>query len=90
MYTNAVKDTAIMFNYMVSSRYGAASQSPIKLKGLNATAKYTVKEINLFPGTKSYLPADANYSGDYLMKVGYNPMLNGRRTSVILQLTASK
>jgi alpha-galactosidase len=49
-----------------------------------------VEEINLYPETRSALRGEAVYSGNYLMTVGLNPVLNTRRTSVILKLTAVK
>jgi alpha-galactosidase len=30
------------------------------------------------------------YSGDYLMAVGFNPQVNARRTSVVLELTEAR
>lgn len=90
MYVDDAQSKAIMFNYLVSNRYGAGSLSPMKLNGLNPDKKYRVKEINLYPGTKSTLASDAAYSGNYLMTVGLNPDVNARRTSVILEVTEAK
>ena len=86
MYVNADKSSAIMFNYLVSNRYGASSVLPVKLKGLDANKLYKVSEINLYPGTKSSLQADKTYSGDFLMKVGLNPDVSAERTSVVLKI----
>jgi len=86
MYVNADKSSAIMFNYLVSNRYGASSVLPVKLKGLDANKIYKVSEINLYPGTKSSLQADKTYSGDFLMKVGLNPDVSAERTSVVLKI----
>lgn len=86
MYVNKDQNKAVMFNYLVSNRFGAGSTLPIKLKGLRADKKYSVKEINLYPGTKSTL-ADTNiFSGDYLMTIGFNPNVNVKRASVILEI----
>ncbi|GEO04016.1 alpha-galactosidase [Adhaeribacter aerolatus] len=90
MYVNEAKNRAVLFNYMVGSRYGAGTDSPIKLKGLNPDKKYKLKELNLYPETRTPIKEDAVYSGDYLMTVGFNPLLNTRRTSVILELTQVK
>ncbi|MGV3589146.1 MAG: alpha-galactosidase [Adhaeribacter sp.] len=90
MYVNEAQNRAVMFNYMVGNRYGAGTGSPIKLKGLNPDKKYKVKELNLYPETRTPIKEDAVYSGDYLMTVGFNPLLSTRRTSVILELTQQK
>jgi alpha-galactosidase len=43
------------------------------LQGLDAQKNYRIKEINLFPGTKSTQPDnDKVFTGDYLMTVGLN------------------
>ncbi|MDB5157418.1 MAG: alpha-galactosidase [Mucilaginibacter sp.] len=87
-YVNDTKTTAIMFNYLVNYRYGEKSTSPIRLKGLDANKHYKVKEINLYPGTRSEINSDETYTGDFLMKVGINPKVNSDRSSVVLQLDA--
>jgi alpha-galactosidase len=87
-YVNEAKTTAIMFNYLVNYRYGEGISMPIKLKGLDAGKQYKVKEINLYPGTKSGISEGKTYTGDFLMKVGINPKVNSGRTSVILQIDA--
>ena len=86
MYVADDKSDAIVFNYLVNNRYGAGSLSPVRLKGLDASKKYSVKEINLYPGTKSTLDGTKEYSGDYLMTIGINPDVNARRSSVILDV----
>jgi len=78
---------AIMFNYLVSARYGAVTTSPIKLQGLNPSKYYAVKEENLYPGTLSSMAQGKVYSGDFLMQVGLNPILNVKRTSVIISIS---
>jgi alpha-galactosidase len=90
MYVNEGKDKAVMFNYLTQSRYGNGTLSPVKMKGLDPDKKYTIREINLYPGTNSRLPANVNYSGNYLMTVGFNPTVNANRASVILQITAAQ
>jgi alpha-galactosidase len=87
MYVNEAKSRAVMFNYQVASRYGTGSLSPVKLKGLQPNKRYAVKEVNLFPGTRTTLPAEAVYTGEFLMTIGFNPDVNTRRTSVILEIT---
>lgn len=90
MYVNEAKTGAIVFNYLVSNRYKSGSTAPVKFKGLDASKRYAVKEINLYPNAKSSLPEDAVFSGDYLMQIGFNPEVHAGRTSVVLQVTAVK
>ncbi|MCW3091639.1 MAG: alpha-galactosidase [Ferruginibacter sp.] len=87
MYVNEAKTTGVIFNYLVNSRYGENSKFPILLKGLDGSKKYTLREISLYPGVTSTIDAGKIYSGDYLMKMGYNPDVNSRRTSVVVLLT---
>ena len=87
-YVNDTKTTAIMFNYLVNYRYDEKTKNPIRLKGLDAGKRYKLKEINLYPGTKSEVNSDETYTGDFLMKVGINPKVNSGRSSVVLQLDA--
>jgi alpha-galactosidase len=89
MYVDATKTKGIMFNYLVNNRYHKGTFAPIKLKGLDAGKKYSVKEINLYPGTKSSLK-DAFYSGDFLMTVGINPEVREGRASVVLAIEEVK
>jgi alpha-galactosidase len=86
MFVNASKDTAVMFNYQVNYRYGKGSKLPIRLKGIDPSQKYSVRELNLYPGTSSSLPKEKTYTGQFLMQVGINPDLNNSRTSVILEI----
>jgi alpha-galactosidase len=63
---------------------------PIRLKGLDAGKKYRLTEINLYPGTKTANDESKIYSGDFLMTVGYNPLVNATRTSVVLRIEEVK
>ncbi len=91
MYVDSVKSSAVMFTYLVTSRYGQMStSSPVKLKGLDGAKKYTIREINLYPDTRSRINASQTYSGDFLMTIGFNPDMNGRRTSVVLEIDEAK
>jgi alpha-galactosidase len=91
-FVNENKDRAVVFSYLTSFRHNntAASGMPVKLKGLNPQKKYGVKEINLYPGTRSTLAADLVLSGEYLMTVGFNPDVSLRRTSVIVTVEEVK
>ncbi len=86
-FVNEKKSRSVWFTYMVSSRYGVGTGRSVLLKGLDPAKKYAIKELNLYPGTKSAITSDAVYTGDYLMRVGFNPVANGNRTSVIIELT---
>ncbi|MXV16564.1 alpha-galactosidase [Hufsiella ginkgonis] len=86
MYGTADKSSAVLFAYLVSNRYGAASKEPVVLKGLDAAKKYRVQEINLYGTTRSAIGPDAVYSGDFLMSAGINPVVNAGRGSVVLKI----
>ena len=91
MYVNPEKSKAVVFNYLVNNRFSlTATERPVVLNGLDPKKKYTVKEINLFPGTTSSIASDKGYSGDFLMKAGINPNVNLKRTSVVLEITEVK
>ena len=88
LYVAQNQAKAVMFNYLISNRFDARSRLPIKLKGLDPAKNYAVKEVNLYPDTKSALQQNAVFSGDYLMTIGYNPIVNASRMSVVLELDA--
>lgn len=91
MFSSSDKSRAVVFNYLTNTRFmQTATQQPVKLKGLDATKNYTVKEINLYPGTNSPVNASMVYSGNFLMTIGINPDVNGRRTSVLLEVNEVK
>lgn len=90
LYLNEAKTSGVVFNYLVNNRYDESSKSPIKLKGLDPAKKYALKELNVYPGTTSTIDATKSYTGDFLMKIGYNPNVNSNRTSVVLQLDEIK
>ncbi|GAB4049657.1 alpha-galactosidase [Spirosoma litoris] len=91
MFVNEGQDRAVWFTYLVNSRYKAGSVAPIKLKGLNPEKTYKIQELNVYPGTKSGINSStATYSGNYLMTIGFNPQVDTRRTSVVLEVTEAK
>ena len=87
-YVNPDKSSAVVFNYLVNNRYGENSKLPILLKGLDPAKNYRIEEINLYPGSKSSIDSGKTYSGDFLMKIGFNPDVNLSRTSVLLEVKA--
>ena len=91
-FVNENKSKAVVFSYLTSFRHTntPASGLPVKLKGLKPDKKYSIKEINLYPGTGSAIPANLVLSGEYLMTVGFNPIVSTRRTSVIVTVDEIK
>lgn len=87
MYTTKSQDKAVLFAFDIHPRY-AENLQPVRLQGLKPNAQYKVEEINLVPGTRSYLPANGKvFSGDYLMKVGL-PLFSSRHTlSHVVEIT---
>lgn len=90
-YVSDDKSRAIIFSCMHSTRVmQTGSERPLQLYGLDAAKHYQVKETNLYPGVKSTIDGEKIYSGDFLMKTGINPDLNGRRMSVVLEVVEVK
>jgi len=86
MFVNKNGNEAVVFSYLVNSRYEAGTHLPIKLKGLEAGQNYKVEEINIYPDKKAAVET-VTYSGDFLMQVGINPNVNSSNTSVVLKIT---
>ncbi len=89
VYVDTLKSRAIVFNYLISQRFDAGSHSPVKLKGLDPAKQYAIKEINLYPGTKSGIK-EGTFSGDFLMTIGINPEVHDDRASVVLSVEERK
>lgn len=87
MYVNEKKDSAVFFSFLTQGRYLAnVNAEPVKLSGLDPNKKYTVKEINIYPGETSAFESAKSYSGDFLMNTGINPLLSSKRSSVVLTI----
>lgn len=87
MFMNKEKTSGVMFSYLTNWRYvGNPGLRPVRLQGLDATKNYRITEINLYGDQKSTITNNRTYSGDYLMKVGFNPDVNLNRTSVVLKI----
>ena len=90
MYVAENKGKAILFNYFTTPRRIDIFQR-VLLQGLDPQKKYRLKEINLFPGSKSSQPDnDKVFTGEYLMTIGLN-LAPGRAlpmTSNVFELTA--
>jgi alpha-galactosidase len=90
MYVNLDKTRAIVFNYLVNNRFSlTATKRPVVLNGLNPKKKYSVQEVNLYPGIESTVTQKV-FTGDFLMKVGFNPNITLKRTSVVLEINEVK
>ncbi|MBO7471501.1 MAG: alpha-galactosidase, partial [Bacteroidaceae bacterium] len=84
---NDAKSKSIVFAYDIHPRYGELLLNT-RLQGLDADAKYRVKEICLMPGKQSWLPCnDKVYTGDYLMKVGIKVTSANDLVSHIIEVT---
>ena len=87
-YVAPDKKKAVVFNYLMNVRRKEIFAN-VKLQGLDPKQQYTVKEINLFPGTGSSLKLNQSYSGDFLMNVGLNLVPRATAlTSNVLEVTA--
>ncbi|WP_143305092.1 alpha-galactosidase [Chitinophaga vietnamensis] len=87
-YVSSDKTQAIVFNYFVATTFSTTIGLPIKMQGLDPAKQYRIEEINLYPGTISPINNAPTYSGDFLMKVGFNPEVSARRSSVVLRISA--
>ncbi|TWF44694.1 alpha-galactosidase [Chitinophaga polysaccharea] len=88
-YTSDDQKKTIVFNYLMNVGKNDVF-TPVKLLGLDPQQQYRIREINLFPGTRSSFHLDKLYSGDFLMKEGIQLAPGGGRslTSNILEITA--
>lgn len=81
------QDHSIVFAYDVHPRYGENLLST-RLRGLDPSANYRVREICLMPGRQSSLSCHGKvYTGDFLMKVGIRLLSTGDLVSHIVELT---
>lgn len=87
-YVKENQEEAIVFNYYVATTFNTTIGLPIKMQGLDPKKQYIIEEVNLYPGIQSPIDSSKIYSGDFLMKIGFNPEANARRTSVILRVKA--
>lgn len=80
------KSHAIVAAYDIHPRVGE-NLHPTRLQGLDADARYLVKEICLMPDARSGMYFhDRVYTGDYLMKVGLKVLTGGELSSRIIEL----
>lgn len=87
MYLTKDKKHGVLFNFLTNKRYlPNISTEPVRLTGLDVNKRYVVKEINIYPGEKSSLESEKEYSGDFLVNVGLNTKLSRSRTSVVVEI----
>ena len=73
-YVNKTKDQSVVFSYLISNRFKINySLEPVLLKGLDPNKKYRIRELNLYADEVSPINQIKAYSGEFLMKVGFNP-----------------
>lgn len=84
---NDARDHSVVLAYDIHPRYGEPLL-PTKLQGLDANARYKVREIALMPNRKSQLSCnDKVYTGDYLMKIGIAILSTNDLNSHIIEIT---
>jgi alpha-galactosidase len=72
MYVSPDKKKSVLFNYYLTTRRKDIF-SRVTLQGLDPKKKYRLRELNLFPGTKTANPDnDKVFTGEYLMSAGLN------------------
>ncbi|MFK7903512.1 MAG: alpha-galactosidase [Chitinophagales bacterium] len=78
---------SVVFSYLITNRFEINySVEPVRFKGLDSARKYRIRELNLFPDTVSPIDERVVYSGDYLMKIGFNSDVGVWRRSVVLEV----
>ena len=87
-YINSDKSKAVMFNYLTFYNHVFKTTKPIKWQGLDPNKSYKVQEINLNKDDKT-IAENLILSGDFLMNIGLNPVLENNRRSVVFLLTAT-
>ncbi|MEH6305301.1 alpha-galactosidase [Olivibacter sp. CPCC 100613] len=88
LYIDENKERGVVFNYLVNYRQNVGTSTPIKFNGLDPMKSYRLEEINLYGDETSTIKGQEVYTGDFLMKVGFNPNLSNSRKSVVLKFTA--
>lgn len=89
MYVNNQKTSSILFQYFTTPRRKNIFTN-VRLQGLDPMKTYRIREINLYPGTKSNSPEnEKQYTGEYLMGIGLNIAPRGLAyTSNVFEISA--
>ncbi len=89
-YADRDKTRALVFAYDMNPDY-AGETYPVRLGGLEAGARYRVREICPMTGREPGAGwHDRVYTGAYLMDTGINILSNSRASSRIVELTAEQ
>jgi len=93
MYVSENKSKAVLFSYTMNARFGE-NFNTVRLQGLDPNKTYKVEEINIFPEEKKGFPGmppfrqgTKSYTGDYLMKVGFNVSMPWALSSSVYELS---
>lgn len=80
------RNSSVIFAYDLNPRFDE-SLRPVRLEGLDPTARYRVREINLMPGQNARIELhDRLVSGDYLMRAGLKLFTGERARSTVVEL----
>ena len=91
MYLSSDKSEGVIFNYLTNWRYLAEpSLRPVKLQGLDKTKRYRLTEINLYEGTRTPIDNRKIFTGEFLMNVGFNPLISSKRSSVVVKIEVAE
>ena len=89
MYVNESKNKAVVFAYTLNARYGE-NFNRVRLQGLDPAKTYSVKEINVAAEGRRFGQMNdggKSFTGDYLMKVGFNTGANSPLTSAVFEVS---
>lgn len=85
-YVAADRSESIVYSYTMNARFREI-YTKVKFQGLLADKKYTVAEINLYPGaTSKFKFHNKEFSGEYLMKIGLDISSQEPLSSAVFQL----
>jgi alpha-galactosidase len=88
MYVNNEKNKAVLFSYILNSRFGETF-TRVRLQGLDPAKTYKIQEINTSPEGRRFGPSESgkSYSGDYLMNIGLNTGNGSPLSSTVFEIT---
>ena len=58
MFASKNRSRAILFSFLTGNRYGDGSTNAFRLQGLDPAKEYKIKELNLYPDTRSFIKED--------------------------------
>ena len=87
-YVSQDGNLGVLFAYNLAPRYKSKLHR-VRLQGLEPTRRYTLREVNLMPGTMSLFAQDGQtFTGDYLMKIGIDAFTFDHNTSRVIEIVA--